>query len=98
MDRGEILDEAKNLTYGDRAGAHGDPYNNHRRIGVLMGIVLEEWMKTATPGDPVPAAVTAQLMVAMKLARLSFKPDHADSAIDGAAYFAIASELASKPE
>jgi hypothetical protein len=93
MDRGEILDEAKRLTYGDRNTNHGHPYDNHRRIGILMGVVLERWMSESQPGDPVPPDVVAQLMLAMKLARLSAKPDHLDSAIDLAAYAAISAEL-----
>ena len=41
MDRGEVLDEAKRLTYGDRNVSYDEPRINHKRIGVLLGIVLE---------------------------------------------------------
>jgi len=97
MDRGEILDTAKELTFGDRNTSYEAPLRNHERIGVLMGIVLEKYVETAKPGDPVPPEVAALCMVAMKLARISAKPDHLDSAIDGAAYFAICGELAAIP-
>ena len=94
MDRGEILKEASRLTYGSRNENHGHPYDNHRRIGIIMGVILEGWMKEAKPGDPIPPYLAAQLMVGMKLARLSYQPDHLDSAVDLAAYAAIAGELA----
>lgn len=94
MDRGEILETAKALTYGERNTSYEAPLRNHERIGILMGIVLEKYVESASPGDAVPAHTVAHLMAAMKLARASAKPDHLDSAIDGAAYFAIAGELA----
>jgi len=97
MDPGEILDTAKALTFGDRNTSYEAPLRNHERIGILMGVVLEKYIETAKPGDPVPPEVAAMCMVAMKLARLSAKPDHLDSAIDGAAYFSIAGELAAIP-
>jgi hypothetical protein len=94
MDRGEILDEAKRLTYGDRNVSYDEPRINHKRIGVIMGIVLERYVELAEPGDAVPPELAALCMAAMKLARLSAKPNHLDSAIDLAAYAAICAELA----
>jgi hypothetical protein len=82
MDRGEVLDEAKRLTYGERNVSYDNPRINHRRIGVILGIVLERYVESAKPGDPVPPEITALCMAAMKLARLSAKPNHLDSAID----------------
>jgi hypothetical protein len=96
MDRGEILDTAKALTFGERNTSYEAPLRNHERIGILMGIVLEKYVEDAQPGDPVPPHTAALCMAAMKLARLSAKPDHLDSAIDGAAYFSIAGELATE--
>jgi len=94
MNRGEILDEAKRLTYGDRNSTYEAPLRNHERIGVLMGIVLEKYVESAKPGEEVPPATVALLMACVKLCRLSAQSDHLDSAIDGAAYFSIAGELA----
>ena len=94
MDRGEVLDEAKRLTYGDRNVAYDDPRINHKRIGVLLGIVLERYVETAEPGDAVAPEIAALCMAAMKLARLSAMPTHLDSAVDLAAYAAICAELA----
>jgi len=59
-----------------------------------MGIVLERYVEMAEPGDPVPPEFVALCMAAMKLARLSARPNHQDSAIDLAAYAAICAELA----
>ena len=98
MDRGEVLDEAKRLTYGDRNVSYDEPRINHKRIGVILGIVLERYVETAEPGDAVPPEVAALCMAAMKLARLSAMPTHLDSAIDLAAYAAICAELASYVE
>lgn len=97
MDRGEVLDTAKALTFGDRNTSYEAPLRNHERIGILMGVVLEKYVETAKPGDPVPPEVAALCMVAMKLARLSAKPNHLDSAIDLAAYAAISIEIATLP-
>ena len=95
MNRGEVLDEAKRLTYGDRNVSYDAPRINHKRIGIILGIILERYVEGATPGDPVPPEVAALCMAGMKLARLSAMPNHLDSAIDLAAYAAICAELAS---
>jgi hypothetical protein len=94
MNRGEVLDEAKRLTYGDRNVSYDEPRINHKRIGVILGIVLERYVESAQPGDAVPPEVVALIMAGMKLARLSASPAHLDSAIDLAAYAAICAELA----
>ena len=85
MDRGEILDEAKRLTYGDRKKTHGSPLENHQRIAAIWSVVL---------GIQVLPSQVALCMAGVKLARLVETPDLIDSVVDGAAYFAIAGELA----
>ncbi len=40
MNRGEVLDEAKRLTYGDRNVSYDEPRINHKRIGVLLGMAV----------------------------------------------------------
>lgn len=85
MQRGEILDEAKRLTHGDRDKNYGTPYINHLRIAKIWSVVLE---KEITP------AQVALCMAGVKIARLVETPDHLDSFIDGAAYLAISGELA----
>jgi len=85
MQRGEILDEAKRLTHGDRDKNYGTPYINHLRIAKMWSVVLE---KEITP------AQVALCMATVKIARLVETPNHLDSFVDGAAYLAISGELA----
>ena len=85
MNRGDILDEAKNLTYTNRQDSYGTPRANHQRIAALWSIYLE---KEVLPHD------VALMMALVKIARLMTTPNHLDSAVDGAAYFSIAGELA----
>ena len=84
MNRGQILDEAKRLIHTDRQKDYGHPLINHQRIASLWSVILE---KEITP------AQAALCMAMVKAARLVQTPQHEDSYIDGAAYFAIAGEL-----
>lgn len=85
MNRFDVLDEAARLTGGVRDGVYGSPRVNHDRIARVWSVVL---------GVEVSATQVALCMVGLKLARLSETVDHVDSFVDGAAYFAIAGELA----
>jgi hypothetical protein len=85
MNRGDILDEAKRLTSTDRQDTYGTPLVNHQRIAALWSVYLEKEVK---------AHDVALLMALVKIARLMATPSHLDSAIDGAAYFSIAGEIA----
>lgn len=84
MNRTDVLNEAIELTNGDRNNTHGDPLPNHARIALIWSAILEI--------EVTPTQV-ALCMAGMKLARMSYQPSNIDSAIDGAAYFAIAAEL-----
>lgn len=84
MQRGQILDAAKELTHGDRNENYGDPLTNHTRIAKLWSIWLEV--------EITPAQV-AMCMALVKVARLIQSPSHEDSPIDLAAYAAIYSEI-----
>ena len=84
MDRGEILDEAKRLTHGDRNKNYGKPLTNHQRIAGLWSIYLEQEI------SPSQAAMCLALV---KVARLIETPDHLDSFVDLAAYASIAGEI-----
>ena len=85
MERGEILDEAKRLTHGDRNKNYGSPLTNHTRIAALWSVWLEH---------EVTPAQAAMCLALVKVARLIESPDHLDSFVDGAAYFSIAGEIA----
>ena len=88
MNRADILAEADRLTHGPRDGAYGTPQRNHERIAALWSVILE---------TPVTPAQVALCMAGLKIARLIQTPDHLDSFVDGAAYLAIAGELATEP-
>jgi len=83
--RTDILNDAIDLTLGDRNDAHGDPSTNHLRIAMIWSGIL---------GKKVTASQVALCMAGVKLARASYNPKILDSYIDGAAYFAIAGEVA----
>jgi hypothetical protein len=87
MNRKDILDEASRLTHGDRDKNYGTPLVNHQRIAVIWSVIL---------GLEITPSQVALCMAGVKIARLVESPEHADSFIDGAAYFAIAGELAGK--
>lgn len=83
MNREEILQQAINLTMGDRNDQNGDPKENHLRIAKIWSVILNKEI------EPYQVALC---MAGMKLARLAYNPLD-DSFIDGAAYLAIAGEI-----
>lgn len=83
--RAEILHTAIDLTCGDRDDTYGSPRTNHERIALIWTVILDY---------PVTAEQVALCMAGVKIARLVTSPDHLDSYIDGAAYLAIAGEIA----
>jgi hypothetical protein len=89
MMRSEILDTAKGYVNVDRAAVHGDAEANFQAIGGAW----EWWDGVRKPG-PYNAYDVACMMVLFKLARMAGNPGHIDSAIDAAAYAALAGEIA----
>ena len=83
--RGDILDMAKELTYGDRNKSYGPPKEEYQRLAKLLGAYLEIDMD---------AQQAAMVMVLLKVNRTISSPDHMDNYVDGAAYFAISGECA----
>lgn len=83
--RADILNEATRLTTGDRNKSYGSVTDTHQRIADIWTVIL---------GHPIRADQVALCMVGLKLARLINTPNHLDSFIDGAAYMAIAGEIA----
>lgn len=83
--RKKILDEAIRLTHGDRDKNYGTPLVNHQRIAAIWSVIL---------GKEITPSQVALCMAGVKIARLVETPDHLDSFIDGAAYLAIAGEIA----
>lgn len=84
LNRLDILQQAAELTLGDRNDQHGDPFPNHNNIAQIWSVIL---------GRTIAPFEVALCMAGLKLARLSGNPDNKDSYVDGAAYLAIAGEL-----
>jgi hypothetical protein len=82
--RATILREAEALINGDRAAAYGPPEVNFTRIAQGWSVIIDA---------PVTAEQAARMMAWLKIARLCEGP-HRDSYVDGAAYMALAGELA----
>jgi hypothetical protein len=89
MNRADILDTAKTYCTADRAATHGSAENSFQAIGGAW----EWWGSVRKPG-PYNAYDVACMMVLFKLARMAGNPGHIDSAIDAAAYAALAGEIA----
>ena len=81
-----ILDEAKEIIYGDREKTYGAPSKNLRLIAASWGIYL-----SARSG--IPYAVLENdvciMMVLLKMARLASDPKHRDSQVDACGYLAL---------
>lgn len=83
MNRDEYLAAALQATT-DRGEKYGNAADNFERIAVLWTAIL---------GYEVTKAHVAQMMIALKLARLCATPDHADSWVDIAGYAALGGEV-----
>lgn len=86
MDRGKILDEAKNCVCGHRQSDYGTPEDNFNRIAKL-------W--TAYMDTEFTAKDVAIMMGLLKVARIK-AGNTVDSAIDLAGYAACAGEIYTK--
>lgn len=82
--RSSILQEAEALINGPREYHYGTPRDNFQRIALGWSVLLD--------ADVSPEQV-ALCMAWLKMARLVNGP-HEDSYVDGAAYLALAGELA----
>ncbi len=89
MNRAVILDTAKTYCTADRAATHGAAEDSFQAIGGAW-----EWWDSVRKPGPYNAYDVACMMVLFKLARMAGNPGHIDSAIDAAAYAALAGEIA----
>jgi hypothetical protein len=87
MKRTEVLTRAASLITGDRAAEYGDAKESFRRIAGMWSAYLG-W--SVSPSD------AAMMLALLKASRVSSNPGHDDSYVDGAAYFALAAEVAEK--
>lgn len=95
--RGEILEQARNLTEGDRNKAYGSPFPNMQCFTVLVSEYLNGRID-ATQSNPKEVKISAVdgaiIMCLAKISRIAANPTHMDSFTDLAAYAAIAGECA----
>lgn len=102
--RGRLLMRANECVNKERNASYGDPNADFRRIAAFWNVYLHGIIDKAVQdrGDrlnshPQVAAVAhevlrphdvAVMMTLMKASRLVWSPEHADSWVDGAGYFA----------
>ena len=99
MNRKDLLAEAARLTCGDRNAEYGEPYDNLGDCAVLWtAYIFAKYAGDVI--DPASFNLTAEdvahLNVLQKMARTFRGKPKPDTYADGAAYFAIAGECASK--
>ncbi len=88
--RQKILEEALNLTCGDRAKTYGRPKPNLNCFALLMNAYVAGKPEGSGDFDATDAAI---FMALAKISRIAVNKKHKDNYIDGAAYLAIAREV-----
>ena len=88
MNRTEILTMANEYITKDRAAVHGQAEDTFAQIAAVWTWWLNERLSA-----PVTAYDVAQMMSLFKKARSKGNRQHIDSAIDDAAYTALAGEI-----
>jgi len=81
-----ILDEARDIIYGDREQTHGRPDKNLRAIAAIWTAILSQHLQ---PGVAVTPELVCLLMAGLKLARAANKPSHREHALDTVGYIAL---------
>ena len=89
----EIATRAAELVGGDRASAHGDMLENHRKIASVWNGILAAAGKA--PAAPLNAHDVANLMEGLKIARRYSGAYNIDDYVDGSGYAALAGEIRS---
>jgi len=92
MKRSEILSEANACITKDRAATHGNAEDNFTAIARGW-----EWWLMMRKVGPLNSFDVAMMMTIFKTARAASNKGHADNFVDGAGYFALAGEIATKP-
>ncbi len=88
MNRGELLDMAKQYVTKDRHNDHGDLEKNFDKIADLWNCYLD--------GSYISVADVGIMMALLKIARIRSNPKNIDNFVDGAGYLACSGELSSK--
>jgi len=84
MENKSVLDEAKEIIYGDREKTYGHPAKNLSTIAVMWGAYLKSLGSVELKAEHV-----CVMMALLKCSRLANDPHHKDSVVDGAAYLAL---------
>lgn len=79
--RETIVGEAERLVYGDRRESYANPLADFGRTAGIINAVFRHKLKREFTAQDV-----ALMMIAVKLSRLTNKPDHRDSCVDIAGY------------
>lgn len=89
MEANDMLAEASCLLTDSRMKTYGSFWNNHRRIGVMWGELLD--LEEAVPPETV-----AVMMALVKISRIANDSTHTDNYVDAIAYLSGAGELATE--
>lgn len=81
-----VLDEAKEIIYGDREKTYGHPSKNLKAIARMWNSYLTSRLNIESQLNEKDVAV---LMVLLKGARLANDPSHRDSVVDICGYAAL---------
>ena len=92
MNRSEILSEANACITKDRAATHGNAEDNFSAIASGW-----DWWLSIREHGPLSAFDVAMMMTIFKTARAASNKSHDDNFVDGAGYYALAGEIATKP-
>lgn len=84
-----VLDEAKEIIYGDREKTYGHPSKNLLSIAVMWETYLRSRGWDINTGSGLEPEDVAVMMVLLKAARLANDPSHRDSLVDICGYAAL---------
>lgn len=80
----QALNVAAAIIHGPRANDYGDASESFARIALIWSGIL---------GHDVTAAEVALCLAGLKMSRLAYSPDHADSWVDLIGYAALGAEI-----
>jgi hypothetical protein len=89
MEAVDILAEASCLLTDTRMETYGSFWENHRRIGVMWGELLQL-------EEPITPEMVAVMMALVKISRIANDSTHTDNYVDAIAYLSGAGELATE--
>ena len=91
MERGKVLDKAKEVINGERQDQYGRPEDSFDAIASFWNAYLKN-VKGDLNGFDV-----AMLMALMKVARMLRSSGYEDSAVDACGYIALANDMVKLP-